>query len=222
MEKHSVSRLIGAPPGYIGYDEGGQLSEQVRRHPYSIVLLDEIEKAHPDVMNILLQILDEGRLTDNKGVVVDFKNTLIIMTSNLGSEFAFESDEKKRSQLYEDTITQYFKPEFINRIDEIIVFNALTQTAMGQIADKFMNELNTRLSQQNLTIELSEEAKDRVLLYGTDAQYGARPMKRHIQKEIETLLARMIIAQEVSDGDQLIVGVENNAYTISKKQVMLS
>ena len=222
MEKHSVSRLIGAPPGYVGYDEGGQLSEQVRRHPYSIVLLDEIEKAHPDVLNILLQILDEGHLTDNKGVLIDFKNTLIIMTSNLGSEFAFESDSKKREHLYEEVVARHFKPEFINRIDEIVIFNALTHEAMGQICDKFIMELNQRLAPQGLFIELTDEAKDRVLLYGSDAIYGARPMKRHIQKEIETLLARKIIAQSVSEGDNLIVDVIDNNYVINKKEILLS
>lgn len=220
MEKHSVSRLIGAPPGYVGYEEGGQLSEQVRRYPYSIVLLDEIEKAHPDVLNVLLQILDEGHLTDNKGNMIDFKNTLIIMTSNLGSQFAFVDDLKRRDDNYEQAVTAHFKPEFINRIDEIVVFNALTSVALSQIADKFINELNTRLHKQDISISITEEAKQRILLYGSDAVYGARPMKRHIQKEIETLLATKIIDGSITEGDSVVIGVEDNAYTIEQKRYL--
>ena len=163
MEKHSVSRLIGAPPGYVGYDEGGQLTEAVRRKPYSIVLLDEVEKAHPDVFNILLQILDDGRITDNKGVTVDFKNTLIIMTSNLGSQYAFDSDKEERNRRYMDEVHKYFKPEFVNRIDEIIVFNALNNEVLIKIADKFLHELAGRLAKKDIALEVTDAAKAKIV-----------------------------------------------------------
>lgn len=220
MEKHSVSRLIGSPPGYIGYEEGGQLSEAVRRHPYSIVLLDEIEKAHPDVLNVLLQILDEGRLTDNKGNVIDFRNTLIVMTSNIGSQFAFENNPKKREQQYEQVVEGTFKPEFINRIDEIVVFNSLTPAALEQIAMKFIDELNVRLQKQDIHLTPTKEAKDRILLFGSDLEYGARPMKRHIQKEIETLVAKKIISEDIKEGDHVILDVQDNQYVITQQAFM--
>ena len=193
MEKHSVSRLIGAPPGYVGYDEGGQLTEAVRRKPYSIVLLDEVEKAHPDVFNVLLQILDDGRITDSKGVTVDFKNTLIIMTSNLGAQYAFEKDENIRNEAYNAEIKKYFKPEFINRIDEIVVFNALGTEVLKKIADKFINELKKRLSDKDIELNVTEAVKDQIIECGVDPVFGARPMKRYIQRTIETLIARKII-----------------------------
>jgi ATP-dependent Clp protease ATP-binding subunit ClpB len=193
MEKHSVSRLIGAPPGYVGYDEGGQLTEAVRRKPYSIVLLDEVEKAHPDVFNVLLQILDDGRITDSKGVTVDFKNTLIIMTSNLGAQYAFEKDENIRNEAYHNEIRKYFKPEFINRIDEIIVFNALGTEVLKKIADKFIHELKKRLSDKDIELKVTEAVKDQIIECGVDPVFGARPMKRYIQRTIETLIARKII-----------------------------
>ncbi len=194
MEKFSVSRLIGAPPGYVGYEEGGQLTEAVRRKPYSIVLLDEIEKAHPDVFNILLQILDDGRITDSKGVTVDFKNTVIIMTSNLGSEYAFEEDETKKQQGYENAIRNAFKPEFVNRIDEIIIFNHLNENVIKDIAKKFINQLVDRMKENDINLTISDGALAKISKEGFDPNFGARPMKRHIQREIESKLARYVIA----------------------------
>ncbi|MGM9947999.1 ATP-dependent Clp protease ATP-binding subunit [Floccifex sp.] len=191
MEKHSVSRLIGAPPGYVGYDEGGQLTEAVRRNPYSIVLFDEIEKAHPDVFNTLLQILDDGRITDSKGVTVDFKNTIIILTSNLGSQYAFEPGNHYDD--YMNEVKHFFKPEFINRIDEIIVFNALDSSSFEKIAKKFMNQLAHRLQTRDVTLQVSDAAYQQIASQGVDPIYGARPMKRYIQKYIETPIAHKII-----------------------------
>ncbi len=220
MEKFSVSRLIGAPPGYVGYEEGGQLTEAVRRSPYSIVLLDEIEKAHPDVFNILLQILDDGRITDSKGVTVDFKNTIIIMTSNLGSQYAFETDADAREDHYMDEVHKFFKPELINRIDEIIVFNALGNDVLKQIADKFLRQLSDRLAQKDITLEVSEKAKDRIILCGVDPTFGARPMKRHIQREIETAVARVILENPDISGRTLTVDADDNGYTVTVKKLM--
>lgn len=201
MEKHSVSRLIGAPPGYVGYDQGGQLSESVRRNPYSIVLFDEIEKAHPDVFNILLQVLDEGELTDNKGNHIDFKNTIIIMTSNLGYQFAFETDLELRRKEYLEVVFNHFRPEFINRIDEIIVFNGLSGEVLVKIANKFMSELKARLLNQKIHLEVSDDVLANIVNFGSDVNLGARPMKRYIQKEIETLIAKKIIAGEIGAND---------------------
>ncbi len=220
MEKFSVSRLIGAPPGYVGYEEGGQLSEAVRRKPYSIVLLDEIEKAHPDVFNILLQILDDGRITDNKGVVVDFKNALIIMTSNLGSHYAFEENLEQREKHYLEEVSRTFKPEFINRIDEIIVFNALNKAVLAKIADKFIHELAARLAKRRLLLEVTQRAKQRILDEGVDAVYGARPMKRHIQRAIETKIAQIIIEQNPMDDSVLIVDADEQDYIVKVKNQM--
>ena len=220
MEKFSVSRLIGAPPGYVGYEEGGQLSEAVRRKPYSIVLLDEIEKAHPDVFNILLQILDDGRITDNKGVVVDFKNTLIIMTSNLGSHYAFEENLEQREKHYLEEVSRTFKPEFINRIDEIIVFNTLNNAVLAKIADKFIRELAERLAKRRLLLEVTQSAKQRILDEGVDSVYGARPMKRHIQRTIETKIARIIIEQNPTDDSVLIVDADEHDYNVKVKNQM--
>ncbi len=194
MEKFSVSRLIGAPPGYVGYEEGGQLTEAVRRNPYSIVLLDEIEKAHPDVFNILLQILDDGRITDSKGVTVDFKNTIIIMTSNLGSEYAFEKDKVKKEKEYDALIKRYFKPEFINRIDEVIIFEPLDHKVIRDVAKKFISQLKDRLLQSDMTLEITDKALDEIAINGYDEAYGARPMKRYIQRAIESPLAKIIIS----------------------------
>ena len=216
MEKHAVSRLVGAPPGYVGYEEGGQLTEAVRRNPYSIILLDEIEKAHPDVFNILLQILDDGRVTDSKGVTVDFKNTLIIMTSNLGSEYAFMEDKAEKTKLYEDTINSYFKPEFINRIDEVIIFNPLNEEVLEKIANKFLKELRTRLVKNDISLEVSDEAMDKIIELGLDPTFGARPMKRHIQREIETLLAKEIIKDEAKGPKTFKLDVKDNKYEITK------
>ncbi len=212
MEKFSVSRLIGAPPGYVGYEEGGQLTEAVRRKPYSIVLLDEIEKAHPDVFNILLQILDDGRITDSKGVTVDFKNTIIIMTSNLGSKFAFETDPVLKKKEYDEVIKESFKPEFINRIDEIIIFNPLNKNVIKDIAGKFLGQLKNRLKDSDIELTITDKAMDSIVAEGYDETFGARPMKRHIQREIESKLARYIIANP--DSKNITVDFENNDYII--------
>ena len=212
MEKFSVSRLIGAPPGYVGYEEGGQLTEAVRRKPYSIVLLDEIEKAHPDVFNILLQILDDGRITDSKGVTVDFKNTVIIMTSNLGSEFAFEPDKEKKAKEYDIAIKNAFKPEFVNRIDEIIIFNPLNESVIKDIAKKFINQLVNRMKDNDVELSFSDKAIDKISKEGFDPNFGARPMKRHIQREVESKLARFVIANP--DCKKILVDVENDDYVI--------
>lgn len=215
MEKFSVSRLIGAPPGYVGYEEGGQLTEAVRRHPYSIVLLDEVEKAHPDVFNILLQILDDGRITDSKGVTVDFKNTIIIMTSNLGSEYAFEKDEETRRKHYEDAVHAFFKPEFVNRIDEIIVFNALGVEVQKKIADKFLGLLADRLKEKDITLEVTEKAKERIIKLGVDPQFGARPMRRHIQRAIETEIAKAILSTDNIANKTIVVDANDDRYLFS-------
>ncbi|SUO03315.1 Clp proteinase ATP-binding subunit [Faecalicoccus pleomorphus] len=210
MEKHSVARLIGAPPGYVGYDEGGQLTEAVRRNPYSIVLFDEIEKAHPDVFNVLLQILDDGRITDSKGVTVDFKNTIIILTSNLGSQYAFEANNHDK---YMEEVKRHFKPEFINRIDEIIVFNALDDTAFIKIAHKFMDQLKERLEKRDIHLHIKNAVYAQIAKMGVDPVYGARPMKRYIQRQIETNIAKKIIEVGAFKESDLTVDYVNSAYT---------
>ena len=211
MEKFSVSRLIGAPPGYVGYEEGGQLTEAVRRKPYSIVLLDEIEKAHPDVFNILLQVLDEGRLTDSKGVVVDFKNTIIIMTSNIGSEYLL-SDDKKAYSKVEMALKSTFKPEFINRIDEIIYFNKLNNSVIEKIYDKFIDLLNKRLNNASKKLIISEKAKSKIIEEGYDEEFGARPLKRYIQKNIESLIAKDLL---INPNKEIIsIDYQNDSYVI--------
>ncbi|MGX6980026.1 ATP-dependent chaperone ClpB [Vagococcus elongatus] len=215
MEKHSVSRLVGAPPGYIGYEEGGQLTEAVRRIPYTIVLLDEIEKAHPDVFNILLQVLDDGRLTDNKGRVVDFKNTVMIMTSNLGSHVLLDgltlegeiSDEAKRQ--VQDLLRSHFKPEFLNRIDDTILFKPLTLADMKQIIVKLTNELGEKLANQEMTLVISDEAEDWIAERAYEPAFGARPLKRFLTKEVETPLAKEIIAGKIQPRQQIMITVEN-------------
>ena len=211
MEKHSVARLIGAPPGYVGYDEGGQLTEAVRRNPYSIVLFDEIEKAHPDVFNVLLQILDDGRITDSKGVTVDFKNTIIILTSNLGSQYAFESGDVHDK--YMEEVKRHFKPEFINRIDEIIVFNALDDSAFIKIAHKFVGLLQKRLAQRDITLNVSDAVYNQIAKMGVDPVYGARPMKRYIQRNLETQIAKEMIKTGAMQGDVINVDYHNGEYT---------
>ncbi len=216
MEKHSVARLIGAPPGYVGYDEGGQLTEAVRRNPYSIVLFDEVEKAHPDVFNVLLQILDDGRITDSKGVTVDFKNTLLILTSNLGSQFAF--DTENREAKYMEEVKRYFKPEFINRIDEIVVFNALNEDMMGKIAHKFMDQLAERLAAKDIHLKVSDAVYKEIATQGVDPVYGARPMKRYIQRNIETLIARKIVEGVVDKDETCVVDCVNGQYQISAQR----
>lgn len=201
MEKFSVSRLIGAPPGYVGYEEGGQLTEAVRRNPYSIVLFDEIEKAHPEVLNLLLQILDDGRVTDSNGRTVDFKNTIIIMTSNLGSEYILEGqDDKVMSELQ-----SHFRPEFINRIDEIIIFKKLDKHVLSSILDKIIHEIEERLKDSNIKINLTDQARNYFIENGFDEYYGARPLKRLVSRSLETILAKMIINNEIKYGDKLIV-----------------
>ncbi len=204
MEKFSVSRLIGSPPGYVGYEEGGQLTEAVRRNPYSIVLFDEIEKAHPEVLNLLLQILDDGRITDSNGRTVDFKNTIIIMTSNIGSQYVLDGQDDKVL----DELKIYFKPEFINRIDEIIIFNELSKDVLYNVLDKIIREIEKRLEIQHLKLKLTEEAKDYLIERGYDVAYGARPLKRLVTSSIETLLAKKIIAGEVKFGDVVTVDVK--------------
>ncbi len=204
MEKHSVSRLIGAPPGYVGFDEGGQLTEAVKRKPYSIILLDEIEKAHPDVFNVLLQILDDGRITDSKGVTVDFKNTILLMTSNLGAnEISEGMNEEEREAAYQRALRQYFKPELLNRIDEIVIFNSLTDKALHEIAHKFMDELNERLEEQNIVLDIDDAVYDKIVRDGSDVAYGARPMRRYIQREIENPLAVKILSMNTSGYDEI-------------------
>lgn len=213
MEKHSVSRLIGAPPGYIGYEEGGQLSEAVRQNPYAIILFDEVEKAHPDVFNVLLQILDDGRITDSKGVCVDFKNTLLIMTSNLGAQFAF--DEHNREENYKKAVQGYFKPEFINRIDEIVVFHALKDDVLYKIAHKFMQQLSERLANKDLSLHITERVYEKVMKEGVDPVYGARPMKRYIQRHIETLIARKMIEEGACKEKGVYLDVKDDAYVVT-------
>lgn len=215
MEKHSVARLIGAPPGYVGYEQGGQLTEAIRRNPYSIVLLDEIEKAHPEVFSILLQVLDEGHLTDSKGVVVDFKNTLIIMTSNIGFEYAFETDAAIKEQAYQQALHRHFKPEFINRIDEIVIFEPLNEATLALIVDKFVNELKVRLARQNIDLKVDDAVKHTILRVGQDPQFGARPIKRYIQKHIETEIAKAILKNEDSENNLIIVGEDQNQFTVT-------
>ena len=214
MESHSVSRLIGAPPGYVGYDEGGQLTEKVRRNPYSIVLFDEIEKAHRDVLNILLQILDDGRITDGHGRVVDFKNTIIIMTSNIGSQYVL--DGKVDEDMMNAELKNYFRPEFLNRIDEIIVFNALSKKVIYEILDKLVDDLNKKIKHQRISISLTEKAKEFIVENGYDHNYGARPLKRYLSKNLETLLAKKLISGDVISGDNLTIDASNNELVIKK------
>ena len=212
MESHSVSRLIGAPPGYVGYDEGGQLTEKVRRNPYSIVLFDEIEKAHRDVLNILLQILDDGRITDGHGRVVDFKNTIIIMTSNIGSQYVL--DGKVDEDMMNAELKNYFRPEFLNRIDEIIVFNALSKKVIYEILDKLVDDLNKKIKHQRISISLTEKAKEFIVENGYDHNYGARPLKRYLSKNLETLLAKKLISGDVISGDNLTIDISNDELVI--------
>lgn len=213
MEKYSVSRLVGAAPGYVGYEEGGQLTEAVRRNPYSIVLFDEIEKAHPDVLNLLLQILDDGRLTDSNGRTVDFKNTIIIMTSNVGSEYILNNEPEK----VEQELHKYFKPEFINRIDEVIMFNKLTKEVLSSILDKLIKEIETRLKDLNLTITLTPAARNYFVENGYDEYYGARPLKRLVSRELETVLAKQLIENTVKPNAKLEVDYQNDKIIINQK-----
>lgn len=216
MEKYSVSRLIGAPPGYVGYDEGGQLTEAVRRKPYSVVLFDEVEKAHPDVFNVLLQVLDDGRITDSQGRTVDFKNTIIIMTSNIGGVDIAEGGGEITDEIREtvmNKLKQHFRPEFLNRIDETIIFKSLSKENIGSIVDLMVKDLNKRLAGQEITIKLTDEAKSAIIDQGYDPVYGARPLKRFIQKNVETLVARMILAGEVSTQSAIIIDYDGQKLT---------
>ena len=223
MEKYSVSRLIGAPPGYVGYEEGGQLTEAVRRKPYSVVLFDEIEKAHPDVFNVLLQVLDDGRITDSQVRTVDFKNTILIMTSNIGSPYLLDGIDENgeikpeaQSQVMDD-LRGHFRPEFLNRLDEIIMFKPLTKSNIGKIVDLMVGELDKRLADQELSLELTDAAKDQVIENGYDPVYGARPLKRYLQKYVETLAARKILSGDVHAGDTLMLDVQNGEFIVTVK-----
>ena len=215
MEKYSVSRLIGAPPGYVGYEEGGQLTEAVRRKPYSVVLFDEIEKAHPDVFNVLLQVLDDGRITDSQGRTVDFKNTILIMTSNIGSSYLLDGIEpdgsirQENQDLVMNDLRAHFRPEFLNRLDEIIMFKPLTKENIGNIVDLMMADLNRRLADQEIRLELTDEAKSYIIDGGYDPVYGARPLKRFLQKNVETLAARMILSGNVQTEDTIVIGLKD-------------
>ncbi|VUX30512.1 ATP-dependent chaperone ClpB [Blautia luti] len=223
MEKYSVSRLIGAPPGYVGYEEGGQLTEAVRRKPYSVVLFDEIEKAHPDVFNVLLQVLDDGRITDSQGRTVDFKNTILIMTSNIGSPYLLDGIDEKgdikpeaQEQVMND-LRGHFRPEFLNRLDEIIMFKPLTKDNVGKIVDLMVRELSDRLADQELSLELTDAAKQMVVDNGYDPVYGARPLKRYLQNYVETLTAKKILSGDVHAGDTIVLDVKDGAFTVSTK-----
>ncbi|MGB4985144.1 MAG: AAA family ATPase, partial [Erysipelotrichaceae bacterium] len=213
MEKFNVSKLIGSPSGYVGYEDGGQLTNQVKNNPYSIVLFDEIEKAHPDVFNILLQILDEGCLTDNKGRHIDFKNTIIIMTSNLGSQYAFEDDNDEMKEKYQEAVKKFFKPELINRIDEIVIFNKLSPSVIKQIAHKFIYELGIRLANKNFELKVNDNIYPVIIQNGYDCEYGARPLKRYIQKEIETKIAYEMIRSDVKEG-VINLSYENSQFIV--------
>ena len=223
MEKYSVSRLIGAPPGYVGYEEGGQLTEAVRRKPYSVVLFDEIEKAHPDVFNVLLQVLDDGRITDSQGRTVDFKNTILIMTSNIGSPYLLDGIDEKgdikpeaQEQVMGD-LRGHFRPEFLNRLDEIIMFKPLTKNNIGKIVDLMVKELSDRLADQELSLELTDAAKQMVVDNGYDPVYGARPLKRYLQNYVETLTAKKILSGDVHAGDTIVLDVKDGEFTVSTK-----
>jgi ATP-dependent Clp protease ATP-binding subunit ClpB len=212
QEKHTVSRLIGAPPGYVGYEEAGQLTEAVRRRPYSVVLFDEIEKAHPEVLNVLLQLLDDGRLTDGKGRTVDFKNAVVIMTSNVGSHLILNYRGGDDPVAFEGmkaevlgALRQQFRPEFLNRVDEIVVFHSLSREHLKQIVEIQLGRLRTRLAERHITLELTDQAREYLAFAGYDPSYGARPLKRTIQKELETPIGRLILKGDLADGQTVIV-----------------
>ena len=225
MEKYSVSRLIGAPPGYVGYEEGGQLTEAVRRKPYSVVLFDEIEKAHPDVFNVLLQVLDDGRITDSQGRTVDFKNTILIMTSNIGSTYLLDGIEEhgeikqEARELVDRDLRGHFRPEFLNRLDEIIMFKPLTKDNIGGIVELLLDDLNRRLKDQELSLALTKVAKDYIIEGGYDPVYGARPLKRYVQKYVETLTAKLILSGDIRANDRIVIDVENGELTAHTEAV---
>ncbi|MBO4290052.1 MAG: AAA family ATPase, partial [Lachnospiraceae bacterium] len=222
MESHSVSKMIGSPPGYVGFDDGGQLTEAVRRKPYSVLLLDEVEKAHPDVFNILLQVLDDGRITDSQGRTVDFKNTIIIMTSNLGSSYLLEGVRPDGSiapealQAVDALLKTSFRPEFLNRLDEIVTYKPLTRAEIFSIVDLQIASLNKRLADKELSVSLTDAAKDLIIDESFDPAYGARPLKRYIQRKIDTMIAKAIIKDEVTPGDKLTIDVENGEPAIRR------
>ena len=217
MEKHSVSRLIGAPPGYVGYDEGGQLTEAVRRHPYSVILLDEIEKAHRDVFNVLLQILDDGRLTDGKGRVVNFKNTVIIMTSNLGSQEILNKDYAEAKAAVQAILKDYFRPEFLNRVDDIIVFKALAKEQVKNIAAIMLKALGARLARQvKITLGWNDTALTALADQGFDPSFGARPLRRLLVHTVETALSKEIIKGNIKEGDTVNIGFEAGEFIFTK------
>jgi ATP-dependent Clp protease ATP-binding subunit ClpB len=219
MEKHSVARLIGAPPGYVGYDEGGALTEAVRRRPYQVVLFDEIEKAHPDVFNVLLQVLDDGRLTDGQGRTVDFRNTLIVMTSNLGAEYLVALGENEDTDAVRDQVMaevrSHFRPEFLNRVDEIILFHRLKREHMAHIVDIQMQRLAKLLEDRKITVVLEPKAREWLAEKGYDPAYGARPLKRVIQKELQDPLAEMILSGQVKDGEQVVISADKQGLTFN-------
>ena len=222
-----MPRLVGAPPGYVGYEEGGQLTEAVRRKPYSVVLFDEVEKAHPDVFNILLQVLDDGRITDSQGRTVDFKNTIIILTSNLGSSLILEGidgngklREDARLQV-EKLLKTQFKPEFLNRLDEVVFYTPLTRDQISGILQLMLKDLSGRLADRHLSVELTDAAKEYVIDNGYDPVYGARPLKRFLQRAVETPIARMLIAEDVPEGSEIVVDVENGEITVKHQPAPL-
>ena len=218
MEKHSVSRLIGAPPGYVGYDQGGQLTEAVRRRPYSVVLFDEIEKAHPDVLNSLLQVLDDGRLTDGQGRVVDFRNTVLIMTSNIGAQSILDNSDKSNHEIEQIVLNQlreYLRPEFINRIDEIVVYNSISKDLIREIVDIQVREFSKVIAEKNMKISLSNAAKDYLAEKGYSEQFGARPLKRAIYRELQVPLSKKILAGEIIEGESVQVELGNNGLSLA-------
>jgi len=221
MEKHAVSRLIGAPPGYVGYEEGGQLTEAVRRRPYSVVLFDEVEKAHPEVFNVLLQTLDDGRLTDGQGRVVDFRNTIIIMTSNIGSELILEAESMEAVRKDIDSLLKgHFKPEFLNRIDEIVLFERLSEAMIRSITDLRLAELIGRLAERFIALEISPEARDYIAAQGYDRRFGARPLKRAIQSLLENPPAKSLLSGEVREGDKVLAGASADGlkFTVTRPE----
>jgi ATP-dependent Clp protease ATP-binding subunit ClpB len=216
MEKHSVSRLVGAPPGYVGFEEGGQLTEAVRRRPYSVVLLDEVEKAHPDVFNILLQLLDDGRLTDGQGRTVDFRNTIVIMTSNAGSEFIFRGGEDALiRERVNEALRSTFRPEFLNRVDEVVIFQRLTREQLAEVVELQAGGLRRRLAGRRIELELTDAAKRQLVELGYDPAYGARPLKRTVQRELENPLALMVLQGQVGDGDTVVVDAAEDGLEIA-------
>jgi ATP-dependent Clp protease ATP-binding subunit ClpB len=221
MEKHAVARLIGAPPGYVGYDEGGQLTEAIRRRPYAVLLFDEIEKAHPDVFNVLLQVLDDGRLTDGKGRTVDFRNTVMIMTSNVASdliqEMAQDEDAERLKGKLMEALRRTFRPEFLNRIDEIVTFKALGRDEIRKIVDIQAEDLRRRLAERKITLDLSSAASEKLAELGYDPTFGARPLKRTIQRMIENPLAVEVLAGHFGEGDHIVVGVNGDTFTFTRQ-----